>query len=168
MRTLVLAAGLLLSATTALALPTAAAAAEKESASALALELARLSLPKATWDEMIRAIEASQLDMLEQMPGEKDPALLAKAKTLFQTTMSRLLDYEEMVDLQAGLLAKYYTAAELKELIRFYGSPLGQKSLRITPEVMKDVMAAVQQRLMTELPKLQQQLVEDLGADARQ
>lgn len=42
------------------------------------------------------------------------------------------------------LYAKYYTAAEIKEMLRFYESPLGKKTIRVMPALMAEGMQAGQ------------------------
>ena len=37
---------------------------------------------------------------------------------------------------------KYYSLVELKELINFYNTPLGKKTLKVFPSVTKEVMQA--------------------------
>jgi hypothetical protein len=41
----------------------------------------------------------------------------------------------EFPDMFAGLYAQRLSAAEMRELARFYRSPLGQRLLAITPEI---------------------------------
>lgn len=166
MRTLVLALGLLLSSAAA-GLPTAAVAAEKADNSSVAAKLSRIMLPKSTWDQMLEAIEASQLQMIEQVARGADAEAGKKAMAKARESIARIMPYEEMIDLQAGLLAKYYTAAELQELVKFYGSPLGKKSLQLAPEMMKDVMGVLQERMMRELPRLTNEIMQELGAGAQ-
>jgi len=125
-----------------------------------AVTAARAMMPKSQWDQMWTAMSESQRQMLAQMGGD------AKADAMMDKLTSRLkalMPYEEMVDLQAGLLKKYYTPAEIKELERFYTSPLGQKSLRTAPEMMRDVMGSVQQRIVSEMPKIMQELAAEAG-----
>jgi uncharacterized protein len=69
-----------------------------------------------------------------------------------QMTAEIMPPYQEMVDMQAGLLVKHYTAAELKELLAFYQTSLGKKVIRIMPEVAADVMGWMQTVLKQRLP----------------
>lgn len=39
---------------------------------------------------------------------------------------------------------KYFTAAEVKEMIRFYSSDLGQRTIKVMPALMQEAMAAGQ------------------------
>jgi uncharacterized protein len=49
---------------------------------------------------------------------------------------------EELVDMTARLYATQFTEQELKTLVTFYQSPLGQKVLSVEPKVMDQAMAA--------------------------
>jgi hypothetical protein len=40
---------------------------------------------------------------------------------------------------------KYFTGAEIKEMIRFYSTDLGKKTIRVMPALMQESMAAGQQ-----------------------
>ncbi|SHH85889.1 hypothetical protein SAMN05421866_3970 [Chryseobacterium oranimense] len=49
---------------------------------------------------------------------------------------------DKMTDLYIPIYAKYYTESDLDELIKFYKSPIGQKTLKVMPSLMKDSMEA--------------------------
>jgi uncharacterized protein len=52
------------------------------------------------------------------------------------------------------LYHKYFTGAEVKEMIRFYATPLGQKTIRIMPALLQDSFSLGQlwaQRLQPQL-----------------
>ena len=48
---------------------------------------------------------------------------------------------EELVDATARIYASHFTEQELKDLLAFYKSPLGQKALVEEPKVLEDAMA---------------------------
>ncbi|HEY6005934.1 MAG TPA: DUF2059 domain-containing protein [Anaeromyxobacter sp.] len=134
---------------------------------AVAVEISRFVLPEESWNKLQQAMEDQVRQMVEhtlQQAGAKaSPELPAR---LAEETR-KLLTYAEMVDLQAGLLAKYYTEPEMKELLAFYRTPLGQKQIRIMPEMLQDVnnhmMALLQQRLPPMMERLRP-LLEQAGA----
>lgn len=64
-----------------------------------------------------------------------------------------------MVD-APSIYAKYFTAAELHELLSFYHTPIGAKSLRLMPQIAGESMALV-------LPRMQQLQMEVMEAFAR-
>ncbi len=122
-----------------------------------AVEIARIVLPRSNW-EQIMAATSEQMDQsmelaFRQEGKEVTPELARVVRGQAQQMMAETMpSYEEMLDVQAGLLAKHYTASELKQLLAFYRSPLGQKTIRITPEVMKDVMGWIQSILQQRMP----------------
>ncbi len=45
------------------------------------------------------------------------------------------------------LMGKYYSVDELRELIKFYKTPLGQKAIQIMPQMTADISNVMAQRL---------------------
>ncbi len=155
MRVAVVAALLLVSAS-----PAARAA---ESADAMATDLARMMMPQSTYEQLVSTMDAqmrqTMAPMIQKLAPDVDPEELVPVFADELAAMVRTLmpSYDEMSALQAKILAKHYTVAELKELRAFYRSPLGQKSIRITPEVMKDVTSWVQSSLTERMPAAMQE-----------
>ncbi|HYP50839.1 MAG TPA: DUF2059 domain-containing protein, partial [Pyrinomonadaceae bacterium] len=64
------------------------------------------------------------------------------------------LNLPQMVeDISYSLYDKYFTENELRDLIAFYKSPTGQKTISVMPSLMTDVMTDVQKVF---LPKMQE------------
>jgi hypothetical protein len=78
----------------------------------------------------------------QSIPG--DTKVTEQEVKEIEAAVREIASYQEMVDLTAGLLAKYYTLDEIHQLAAFYKSPLGQKSMRIMPDLMRDSMGAMQ------------------------
>ncbi len=49
---------------------------------------------------------------------------------------------EKMVQLYVPIYAKYYTESDIDELIRFYKSPVGQKTISVMPSILQESMEA--------------------------
>lgn len=62
--------------------------------------------------------------------------------------------YQELSDMQLGLLVKYYTPEEMKELVKFYGSPVGKKSIKVMPEISQDIQGEVMAKLQAGMPAI--------------
>jgi uncharacterized protein len=148
-----------------LCLSPAALAAAPAPAASLPVELSRLVLPRESWDRMMVQSADQVLDMIvssSQGKVQLTPALRDRVRRDFAAVVS----YAEMIDLQAGLLAKHYTDAEVRELLAFYRTPLGQKAIRIMPDVSADVNGQLQVTLQQKLPALIQGLTEFMQAEA--
>ncbi len=125
----------------------------------LAVELSRLAMPEENWKRMVKtgAEQVSQYiaTSLAQAGAQTPADLPARVAEEYARIMP---SYQEILDLQAGLLAKHYTDGELRELLAFYRTPLGRKAIRIMPEVSADVngqlLAMMQQRMPAMMERL--------------
>jgi len=75
--------------------------------------------------------------------------------------------WEEMKDVYIDIIIKVYSEDEIKELIAFYESPLGQKVIAKSPELMKESVQKSQELFQNKMPEIQQVLnkrVEELQA----
>lgn len=66
--------------------------------------------------------------IIERAPDEREQEL----RTLF--------NIDEIIIYLVPVYSKYYSEAELKQLILFYQSQVGQKVLRVNPFIMKEVL----------------------------
>lgn len=136
----------------------------------LAVELSRLAMPEENWSKMLKGgaeqvrqyVEAS----IAQQGATVPPEFSARVVEEYERMMP---SYQEVVDMQAGLLVKHYAEGEIRELLAFYRTPLGRKAIRITPEVMADVNGQLSARMQERLPAMMQRLVAALqGMQAAQ
>jgi len=140
-----------------LTIPVARAAPAPASPST-AVALARFTIPKEIWKQTTDAIGAQ----VEQMASSsataqgREQAPNAEALAGF---MNDLITYDELIDLCASIFTKHYTTEELEQLLAFYRTPLGQKMIRLQPEIMQDVngqmTVLIQKRMPALLEKLQ-------------
>jgi len=63
------------------------------------------------------------------------------------------------------LYAKYFTPEDVRGLIAFYQSPLGQKSLSVIPALMQDAMTLGQQWAAEATPRVQEAIKKRLAAE---
>jgi hypothetical protein len=72
------------------------------------------------------------------------------------------LDLEKVVeDVSYDLFDKYYTADEVRDLIAFYKSPTGQKSIKLMPQIFADSMSKTSERLLPQIEPIMRQIVEE-------
>ncbi len=128
----------------ALPLPALAGEAELKAAN----ELVRLVTPKPIYDDMMKQLTQNMLASMAAQ-GQAAPADLA-AK--FQKAMSEALPYDEMMGWSAEVYAKRFTVAELKDLVKFYKTPLGSKLAKSLPEIMGEVGRKTGEMLPSRMP----------------
>lgn len=97
-----------------------------------------------------RLMEAMQLnesiskmiDVMAQMPGIASANVPSEVWEEFKKEFTS----ESMMDEIAPIYAKYYTEAELLALIDFYNSPIGKKTLEVTPAITQESMVVGQKK----------------------
>jgi hypothetical protein len=107
--------------------------------------------------------------MLQAMKAQH-PEVSAKTFEVVQEVAEKEFEgaFEGPNGLQLRLIplyAKYFTADDVKGLIAFYQSPLGQKSLSVTPALMKDAMTLGQQWAAEAAPRVQEAVKKRLAED---
>lgn len=159
-RRLAVAAVLVTLASPALAAPPAPAAKPKAAATEVkpsAGELARVLMPKKTWDEGLGALAKSVQGRMQSHPGAKleYPADFGKQ---VRAELDAALPYEALLQLHAKELSAAYSEQELKDLLAFYRTPTGQKSLQAMPAVSEKVAIQTQQRVEGKMPAIMEKL----------
>ncbi len=75
----------------------------------------------------------------------------------------------EMMKFTDGLMSKYFTEGELREMLAFYKTTAGRKSIQVMPQVMQETMIWVQQAVGELVPRIMEKLkarLEDEGVNA--
>jgi hypothetical protein len=126
-----------------------------------ASDLASQTLPPGQYKEMMDRIVEATVRSIDENATKAGQSLPANFSGRFRTEMERMMPYQELIDMQSGLLTKYYSAGELRDLATFYRTPLGQKTLQIMPQVMADVMGQMQTKIQREMPAMLGRLLAD-------
>jgi hypothetical protein len=82
-----------------------------------------------------------------------DQSTLTELRTEFENIQMRYMA-GVMAD-APNIYAKHFTAAELRDMLTFYKTPTGQKSLKAMPQVMTDIFAMI----MPQMQGLQAQII---------
>ncbi|MDU0371222.1 DUF2059 domain-containing protein [Hymenobacter endophyticus] len=118
-------------------------------------ELLAASNSEKNLTESIDRMLASQI---EQNPGMK--AVEPEMRAYINKYMSWSAMKEDMVQ----LYAHEFTEKELKELAKFYQTPIGRKTIDKMPQLMAASMEIGQRRMQEHLPELQQAIAEKMKA----
>jgi hypothetical protein len=87
-----------------------------------------------------------------------------KSPNIEQSTLAELRTEFENIQMRymAGVMAdapkiyaRHFTAAELRDMLAFYKTPTGQKTLKVMPQVMSDTLAMI----MPQMQGLQAQII---------
>ena len=105
-------------------------------------------------NEMLVAIQNSGTTVTEEMQN----IVLEESLDTFG---KRFGDLEFLTDIWAPVYAKHFSEAEVKEMTKFFESPVGKKSLDLLGTINQEGMTAIQQESFSMAPEFQ------LGVDAR-
>ena len=120
--------------------------------------------------DQMSAVSATQLvTQLKTQHPDMDAETESKLRELARNYLSELMgDMDSMV---AGILSKHFTEEELRELLAFHRSPIGQKSLEKMPLIMQESVAWAQQKTMSSAGGLMEKmkaLIEEMEAKSGQ
>lgn len=108
---------------------------------------------KESYDGMIKRIT--------QMQIQANPQLKAIEPTI-EAFFTKYMGWEAQRGDIAALYAKNYTTEELKELNKFYQTPLGQKTVQIMPQLAAASAKIGQSRMMQHMPEMKAMIEAEL------
>jgi hypothetical protein len=125
---------------------------------------------KAAAKELLETIDMEaqfevMLDNMLQTQLEQNPQMV-QFEDIFKDFFAKYFTYSALEDKLAELYAESFTAEELKDLIAFYQTPTGKKSISVMPELMMKGMAVGQQIVQEHMPELQQKIIERMNENS--
>ena len=108
-------------------------AGEKERAAAL--DLVKMVVPRDTYDQMIQQMTEAMSQQFRQA-GEKLPADFDKK---IQAAVNDVMSYDDVLGWTADIYAARFTVAELKDIEKFYKTPVGVKVMKLLPELSGEI-----------------------------
>jgi len=102
------------------------------------------------------------LKRITQMQIQARPELKAIAPAI-EAFFTKYMGWETQKGDIAALYAKNYTVEELKELNKFYQSPLGQKTVQIMPQLAAASAKIGQSRMMQHMPEMKAMVEAELA-----
>jgi hypothetical protein len=118
------------------------AAPPKEDPRAAADQLARVLTPPPRYQGMLEQLYRPLLANAEKA-GDRAKAEQTAAQ--IRAAATKAMPYDDLLDWTAEVYAAHFTAAELRELTKFYQSPLGTKFNGLQPQVNSELLQKVVQ-----------------------
>lgn len=111
-------------------------------------------------EELLQAMDMSNLldrsiDAMLQAQAEGNPQL-KPLQGVMREFMSKYMSWESLKPGLVQLYGEAFTEPEVRELIAFYRTPLGQKMITRMPELMQKGMALGQKAVQEHLPELRE------------
>ncbi len=130
--------------------PAGEAAASKEMAAQqkAALELVHFVVPRDIYlkmtEQMIAAMSGELRKQSEKLPDDFEKRM--------QDVMADVLPYDELLAWAAEIYATRFTVDELHAITAFYKTPVGQKTIKLMPELQGEIGLKVAKLLPQKLP----------------
>jgi hypothetical protein len=125
-----------------------------------AKELCALVLSKESVKQISTQVSAMTWPGIEEALKSKQTVTTAQIDSLRQDFERIQIEFLSTVLEDAPpVYAHHFTAGELRQLIAFYQTPVGKKTISVLPQVMTEVMALVSARL----PKVQNDVMQSFG-----
>jgi uncharacterized protein len=123
-------------------------------------------------DQMKKAFEHSLNTMIVNQPSlsstDKADAIMLINKTInnfvtrYRRELKEVMPYSEMEKVvYAPILTDHFSAEELKQMISFYKSPIGEKYIKLMPLIMEQSMAKTNELYFSKISKLSETIAEE-------
>jgi hypothetical protein len=112
----------------------------------LELQVARALFPRARWERLVATASlelTQQLVQASQGRFRLHPDFADRLRVEYE----RMAPYEELVSTQAHILDRQYTPAELRQLLAFYRTPVGKKSVLLIQDLTAYCDRQMQQKV---------------------
>lgn len=103
--------------------------------------------------EMVKQMQAAQLQQMEVSADKVE-----KVQSMTEQMMDMIaeeMSWDKLKDDYVSVYVDIFTEEELKGIIEFYETPIGQKFIKKTPELMKRSMEVSQKQMVILMPKIQ-------------
>jgi hypothetical protein len=106
-------------------------------------------IPDVIWQGLLNTKEIQELsseakEELRKQMLQSSNAMSKRLRELF----ARRIDFTQIVeDISYELYSKYFTEAEIKDLVAFYKSPTGKKSIGVSPKMFAESMNITAERI---------------------
>jgi hypothetical protein len=127
-------------------------------------ELFHVMLQDSIMDKMFSSMIPSMIEQMKSQHPINDSLANARSNELMKTTMqsTRLILKKMMDEDMVALYDKYFSQKEINDYIAFYKTPSGQKFIKVTPDISKDLMGIMMQKYVPEIQNTVKTKVEEM------
>lgn len=133
------------------------AGASRSATEPLHLRVARAIFPRENWTRFLAQASAELTQQIAET-GKGRIELAPSFADRLREQYEEMIPYEDMLSYQARLLDSQYSKAELRQLLAFYKTPLGRKSVPFVHDLMASSMQRAELKVQDKLPGVLAQL----------
>ena len=94
-----------------------------------------------------------------QLSGADTPEAVARCREFAATAVREMLAQKGLMKELVPVYEKHFSHEEIREMIAFYETPLGKKSIEVMPEVMADSMQIGQRWAARVMPEVREKVI---------
>ncbi len=133
----------------------------------LAKEMLNLSDMQKMIDQIVAQVQQMQTAQLKLLSiPEKDQEKVLQFQSKFTKKIFDAMSWDKMEAEYITLFSTVYTVEELKAIVAFYKSPVGQSMLKKQPMLIQKSMQIAQSKIQSLLPELKK-MTEDFAASVK-
>ena len=127
-------------------------------------ELFHVMQQDSTMDKMFNSMIPSMINQMKSQHPINDSLANARSNELMKVTMqtTKVILKKMMDEDMVALYDKYFSQKEINDYIAFYKSPSGQKFIKVTPDISKDLMGIMMQKYIPEIQNAIKTKVEEM------
>ena len=107
----------------------------------------------------LEEVTTQSIDMMMESMLAQDPAL-QDFRDVFEDFFDQHFRWDELEPEYVRIYADAYTESELRELIAFYQTPVGRKTVDLMPVLMRQGAAIGERQIQPHLPELQKRIMQ--------
>ena len=115
-------------------------------------------------DRMFNSMIPTMMNQMQsQMPSDSTAQVRSNELTKTLLAVAKEITKKMINTDMVELYDKYFTQDEIKDYTAFYKSPSGQKYIKATPDIQKDLMIVMFQKYMPEMQKSIKERMEEIN-----
>ena len=109
--------------------------------------------------QMAEALSKNAIKMIKaNQPLVSDSTLNALHKEIMDFMAEKISAPDGIMDMIVTIYAKHLTHQDIREILAFYETPVGQKTIRIMPQLMQETMQGSEKLMETYGPEINQRI----------
>lgn len=126
-------------------------------------ELFHLMQQDSLMDKMFASMVPTMINQMQSQSPIKDSTARVRSNEMMNSTMQTVKEITKRIINEDVVLLydKYFSESEINDFIAFYKSPSGQKLLKATPDIQKDMMLVMMKKYIPEIQKAIKAKVEE-------
>jgi len=130
-------------------------------------QLLEISRAKASVEDMLPQIEASQRQLVEQIVEgqsftDAQRQVFESVMRKASTRMTQVMSWDKLEPMYRDLYRQTFSAEDVDALIEFYKTPAGQNLLDKTPQLVQNTMTAMQKQIAPVIEEFKRDLSAEL------